>query len=151
MITFDLLFQKEFKTAKNKSYMSTNFLKVKNYIYELGYDIDFEDEEEGIIVVNKSSEGINNMVIGVADPIVIVEQFLFELGRDDKEVYRKLLVKNRDIIHGAFVIDEESNKVIFRDTLQLENLDLNELESTFNSLALLLSEYTDEIIEFSKN
>lgn len=91
------------------------------------------------------------MVIGVADPIVIVEQFLFELGKDDKEVYRKLLVKNRDIIHGAFVLDAESNKVIFRDTLQLENLDLNELESTFNSLALLLSEYTDEIIEFSKN
>ena len=130
--------------------MSAYFLKVKNYIVELGYDIDFENEEDGVIVVNKGSEGINNLVIGIADPILIIEQFLFEIGKDEKEVYRELLIKNRDIIHGAFVLDGDSNKVIFRDTLQLENLDLNELESTFNSLALLLSEYTDEIIAFSK-
>lgn len=130
--------------------MNSNFYKVKNYIQELSYTIDFEDEEDGVLVVNKSSEGINNMVIGIADPIVIVEQFLFAVAKDDVEIYKSLLVKNRDIIHGAFVVDDETNKVIFRDTLQLENLDLNELEATFNSLALLLSEYTDEIIEFSK-
>jgi len=130
--------------------MNDNFLKVKDYILELSYDITFEDENDGVLVINKSSEGINNMVIGVADPIVIIEQFLFEIGKDEKDVYKSLLVKNRDIIHGAFVVDPESNKVIFRDTLQLENLDLNEIEATLNSLALLLSEYTDEIIEFSK-
>ena len=130
--------------------MNDNFLKVKDYILELSYDITFEDENDGVLVINKSSEGINNMVIGVADPIVIIEQFLFEIGKDEKDVYKSLLIKNRDIIHGAFVVDPESNKVIFRDTLQLENLDLNEIEATLNSLALLLSEYTDEIIEFSK-
>ena len=130
--------------------MNENFLKVRDYIFELGYNIEFEDETEGVLVISKTSEGINNLVIGIADPIVIIEQFLFEIGKDDKDVYKSLLIKNRDIIHGAFVLDESSNKVIFRDTLQLENLDLNELEATFNSLALLLSEYTDEIIEFSK-
>ncbi len=130
--------------------MSNSFLKIKNFIQELGYNIDFEDENDGVIVVNKSSEGLNNLVIGIADPIVIIEQFLFEIGKDEKEVYKSLLIKNRDIIHGAFVIDAETNRVIFRDTLQVENIDLNELEATFNSLALLLSEYTDEIINFSK-
>jgi hypothetical protein len=61
------------------------------------------------------------------------------------------LIKNRDIVHGAFVLDEEGKRVIFRDTLQVESLDLNELEGTLNSLSLLLSEYSDEIIKFSKN
>ena len=130
--------------------MINSFLKIKNFIQELGYNIDFEDENDGVIVINKPSEGLNNLVIGIADPIIIIEQFLFEIGKDEKEVYRSLLIKNRDIIHGAFVIDAETNRVIFRDTLQLENLDMNELEGTFNSLALLLSEYTDEIIDFSK-
>lgn len=130
--------------------MNANFLKIKNFIQELGYNIDFEDENDGVIVINKSSEGLNNLVIGIADPIVIIEQFLFEIGKDEKEVYRSLLIKNRDIIHGAFVVDAETNRVIFRDTLQVENLDMNELEGTFNSLALLLSEYTNEIIDFSK-
>ena len=60
-------------------------------------------------------------------------------------------MKNRDIIHGAFVLDESGKKLIFRDTLQIANLDLNELEGTLNSLSLLLSEYSDELINFSKN
>ena len=41
--------------------------------------------------------------------------------------------------------------MIFRDTLQIENLDLNEIEGSLTSLSLLLSEFTDEIIAFSKN
>ncbi|MCC7454321.1 MAG: molecular chaperone Tir, partial [Crocinitomix sp.] len=41
-------------------------------------------------------------------------------------------------------------KVIFRDTLQVDSLDLNELEGSLTSLSLLLSEYSDEIISFSK-
>jgi hypothetical protein len=60
-------------------------------------------------------------------------------------------MKNQDIIHGAFVIDESGEKILFRDTLQLENLDLNELEASINSLSLLLSEYSDELIKFSMN
>ena len=62
-----------------------------------------------------------------------------------------LLKKNRDIIHGAFVLDESGKKVIFRDTLQILNLDRNELEGSLNSLSLLLSEYSNELIKFSKN
>jgi len=62
-----------------------------------------------------------------------------------------LLKKNRDIISGAFALDDSGNKVLFRDTLALENLDLNELEGSINSLELLLSEYSSEIIKFSKD
>ena len=60
-------------------------------------------------------------------------------------------MKNRDIVHGAFVLDDDGKRVIFRDTLQVETLDFSELEGTLSSLSLLLSEYTDEIIAFSKN
>ncbi len=79
-----------------------------------------------------------------------MEQFLFELKHDNMDVFKSLLIKSRDIVHGALVLDENGSKVIFRDTLQIENLDLNELEGSLNSLTLLLSEYTDEIIKFSK-
>ncbi|MCK5703017.1 MAG: molecular chaperone Tir, partial [Cyclobacteriaceae bacterium] len=88
---------------------------------------------------------------GCLDPILVMEQFLFEIKNESNEIYKSLLTKNRDIIHGAFVLDETGKKVIFRDTLQLENLDLNELEGSINSLSLLLSEYSDELIRFSKN
>jgi len=131
--------------------MENNFFKIKNYIIELGYDIVHENEEDNIFVINNDAEGISNLVIGCAEPILIVEQYICEIQEGTVTIFRELLQKNRDIIHGAFVLDETGTKVIFRDTLQLENLDLNELEGTFNSLSLLLSEYSDKIIEFSNN
>ncbi len=131
--------------------MSENyFQKVKDYLQELDYNITHENEEEGVIVVESESNGIINLVLGVADPLLIVEQFIFELNNASPDVYKQLLQKSRDIIHGAFVLDDTGTKVLFRNTHELENLDLNEIEATLNSLSLLLGEYAEEIIQFSK-
>jgi len=131
--------------------MATDFDKVRDYLMELDYSIVKEDKEDAVFVVESEVDGIKNLVIGCADPILIMEQHLFEITNPKNDVYKQLLVKNRDLVHGAFVLDEGGTKVLFRDTLQLENLDLNELEGSLNSLSLLLSEYSDEIIKFSKN
>ncbi|MBV6645017.1 MAG: YbjN domain-containing protein [Cyclobacteriaceae bacterium] len=130
--------------------MNSYFQKVKEYLLELNYTIVQEDEKDGVFVVENEEEGIKNVVLIVADPILIVEQFLFELSSDSQSIFKKLLMKNRDIIHGAFALDESGKKVLFRNTHECENLDLNEIEATLNSLALLLGEYTDQLIEFSK-
>ncbi len=131
--------------------MKDQYQKTKEYIQELEFLITLEDELNGVMVIQKESAGIKNLIIGVAYPILIIEQFIFTVNFPSLEIFKSLLQKNRDIIHGAFVLNETGDKVIFRDTLQLENLDLNELEASLNSLSLLLSEYSDQIIKFSKN
>ena len=131
--------------------MDNDFDKVKNYILELNYLITYENADDGLIAIEKETEGIKNLVLGIADPLLIVEQFILEINNGSTEVYKSLLQKNRDIIHGAFVVDSSGKKIIFRNTHELENLDLNELEATLNSLGLLLSEYSEELIKFSKN
>ena len=131
--------------------MNSYFEQVQGYLLDLDFNILNENEEEGVFWVENEDAGIHNLVIGCLDPILVMEQFLFEIKNESNEIYKSLLIKNRDIIHGAFVLDETGKKVIFRDTLQLENLDLNELEGSINSLSLLLSEYSDELIKFSKN
>ncbi len=130
--------------------MENSFKKVKDYLLDLSYNIVFENEPDGILVIKNEGDGITNLVLGCADPLLIMEQFLFELKSDNMDVFKSLLIKNRDIIHGAFALDESGHRVIFRDTLQIENLDPNELDSSINSLSLLLSEYSNEIIKFSK-
>ena len=127
-----------------------SFQKVKKYLLELNYNIVFENENDGVFIISDEENGILNLILGCADPLLIIEQFLFSIKSDNMEIFKSLLIKNRDIIHGALVLDENGTKVIFRDTLQIENLDLNELESSINSLILLLSEYTNEILKFSK-
>ncbi|MCG8384617.1 MAG: YbjN domain-containing protein [Cytophagales bacterium] len=130
--------------------MNDYFQKVKEYLLELGYNMTYENQEDGVIVIENAANGFSNLVLGVADPILIVEQFLFEIKNPSLEVYKQLMQKSRDIVHGAFVLDETGSKVIFRNTHELENLDLNELEATLNSLALLLGEYSQELIKFSE-
>ncbi|WP_373057573.1 molecular chaperone Tir [Zunongwangia sp. H14] len=130
--------------------MKNHFQITKNFLLELNFNITFENEEEGIIMVQKESFGIKNLILGVAPPILIMEQYIFRINNQSEKIFRSLLQKNRDIIHGAFVLDDSGEKVIFRDTLQIQNLDINELEGSLNSLSLLMSEYSDRIIEFSK-
>ncbi|MBE7652279.1 molecular chaperone Tir [Tenacibaculum finnmarkense genomovar finnmarkense] len=130
--------------------MKKQFNRIKNYLLELNYNITHEDPSEGILMIQNENEGINNLIIGIASPILIIEQYIFKITNPDETIFQQLLQKNRDIVHGAFVLDETGTKVIFRDTLQIENLDLNELEGSINSLSLLLSEYSENIIQFSK-
>ncbi|WP_106791942.1 molecular chaperone Tir [Aquimarina sp. Aq78] len=130
--------------------MQDHYQVVKKYLLQLKYDIIHENNREGIIMISKETEGIKNMILGVAPPILIMEQHICTIKNKNEIVYRSLLQKNRDIIHGAFVLDETGDKVIFRDTLQIANLDLNELEGSLNSIGLLLGEYSEQIINFSK-
>ena len=130
--------------------MNTYYNKVKDYLLNLEFNIVQEDTAEELFVVENPDGGISNLIIDCENPILIVEGVLFELTNDNPEIYKTLLKKNREIIHGAFVLDESGKKVLFRDTLQLENLDQNELEATLNSLEMLLSEFSEEIISYSK-
>jgi len=129
--------------------MDAFFSMVREYVIELGYDVLYESEEDNLLVIENEEMGVKNMVLGVATPILIIEQYLFDT-KNELAIYKQLLIKNRDIVHGAFVLDETGEKVIFRDTLQVETLDLKELESSINSLGLLLSEFANEIVSFSK-
>ncbi len=131
--------------------MKDYFGVVKNYLNELELEVKYESSKDGVFIVSSEQDGIVNLIICVAYPIVIFEQYLFEVKPDSYLVFKALLQKNRDIIHGAFVLDDTGRKVIFRDSLQLENLDQNEFGATLNSLSLLLSEYSEQIINFSKN
>ncbi len=130
--------------------MDQYFDKVLQYLIELDCDIVQVDSEESLFVVNKEESGIFNLIIDCEDPILVFEQHIFDVPQDSMALYKRLLKINREIVHGALALDETGTKVIFRDTLQLENLDLNELQATLNALELLFVEFGEEIIEMSK-
>ena len=130
--------------------MDNHFSKVKHYLQELGYDITHEDPTDEVYVINDEDNGIKNLILDCEYPILVIEQYIFSLANTTSENYRILLQKNREIVHGAFVVDESGKRVLFRDTLQLENLDLNELEASLNSLKLLIAEHSGELLSMMK-
>lgn len=131
--------------------MENNFRKVKDYLLELDYGIVTEDESEELVVAENIDAGITNLIVDCEEPILVIELHLFDIKKGSEALFVRFLQMNREIIHGAISLDETGKKVIFRDTLQLENLDLNELEGTLNSLEAFLSENAEELIDMSKN
>ncbi len=131
--------------------MSEHFEKVKNYLLELGVSISSEDEKEALVVVDDEDKGIKNLIIDCEDPILVIEQKIMPVPEADDTCFKRLLQMNRTLVHGAFALDDEAQNVLFRDTLQLDNLDLNELEGSINALSLALAENANELLSFSHN
>ncbi len=131
--------------------MSGNLQKVKEYLDELEFSISSENVAEELVVINDEEKGIKNLIIDCEDPVLVLEQVIMDVPQGADGFYKRLLQMNRTLVHGAFVLDDEGKKVIFRDTLQLENLDKNELEGSINALSIALAEYAGDLIEFSRS
>ncbi|MFC1525372.1 YbjN domain-containing protein [Candidatus Latescibacterota bacterium] len=130
--------------------MAENFTTVKEYVLELGFHIDEEIPEEEIIIINDDERGIHSLVIDCEDSVLVLEQLILKLpGEAPAGLYKRLLQLNRELVFGAFVIDEVGDTLLYRNTLALDNLDLNELESTLNALSLGLAENGEELLGFA--
>lgn len=126
--------------------MSNYYEKIKDFAARLSLDIVREDEKEELLVVSNEEKGIYNLFIDCEAPILVFEQLIYNIKNSTSHHFLRLLQMNRTLVHGAFVIDENGKHVIFRDTLQIENLDFNEFEGTINALTLGLAEYSEELL-----
>ena len=129
--------------------MSDNYEKVKEFILELGFRIDEEIPEEEIVIVNDEDRGVRNLVIDCEDSVLVIEQLILKFeAKPGTRVFERILQMNRELVFGAFVLNETSDTLLYRNTLALDNLDLNELESTLNALSLCLAENGQELLAF---
>ena len=127
-----------------------DFEKVKDFLLDMGFVMSQEDPQEELIVIDDEERGIKNLVIDCEPPILILEQVIMPMPQDSSDFCKRLLQMNRTLVHGAFVLDDEGTTLLFRDTLQLENLDRNELEGSIDALSLALAEYGSELVSFAR-
>jgi hypothetical protein len=126
-----------------------DFQTVKSYVQELHLVIVSEEPSQQILVVEDHERGINNLVIDCEEPILIFEQMVLDVPSNPGAIFCRLLQMNRTLVHGAFALTEDGKRVLFRDTLRLENLDLNEVQGTIEALSLAMAEHAAELIAFS--
>ena len=128
----------------------SDFEKVKDFVLDMGFAISHEDPKEELVVIDDDDRGIKNFVIDCEAPILILEQVIIPMPENSSDFCKRLLQINRTLVHGAFVLDEDGTTLLFRDTLQMENLDRNELEGSIDALSLALAEYADELVTFAR-
>ena len=127
-----------------------DFQTVKHYLQELHLAIVKEDPAQHILIIEDDEHGIKNLVVDCEEPLLIFEQMIMEVPANPGDMFRRLLQMNRTLVHGAFALTEDSKNVLFRDTLCIENLDLNEVQGTIQALSLAMAEHAAELIAFSQ-
>lgn len=99
------------------------------------------------MVVRDTLRGIKNMQVTYSPPRVVLEQEIMGTLDNCIGCHTELLQINRQLEQGAFALDHTGTKLYFRDTLEIENLDKNELEASLNGVSLALMEFGDRLIE----
>jgi hypothetical protein len=118
--------------------MSAN-AKVEGYMINLG--LTFEEIDENSWIINDEENGLEQVAVICADPLLIIRVNVMESPSVAKEeFYEKLLRLNAaDLVHGAYALEE--SKVVLIDTLVLETLDIEEFQATLDAIGLALAQH----------
>lgn len=130
--------------------MSAHFDKVQRYLEELNIKIIATQEDQELVIVEDPENGISNLIIDCEEPILVLEQPVLQTPEQPGDLYKRLLQMNNDLVHGAYVLSDDASLILWRDTLQLDNLDLNELEGSIKALSLGLAEHASELLQFAQ-
>jgi CesT_Tir_1 len=115
--------------------------------YLLKMELPHDEPREGTWVVG-GLEGVDNMVITLAGPVVVFRVKLMEIPRLNREdLFRTLLELNAtEMMHGAYGV--EGDAVVIMDALQLENLDYNEFAATVDDITLAVASHHGRLAKF---
>ncbi len=125
-----------------------NFIEVMVMAEKIGYPPKKIDLDEQLFMISDPEEGIQNMIIDCEESIVVLEQPVIMVGPYID--FEKLLMLNRHMSHGAFCLDDDAEWVLWRDTLELANLQLEELSLSIHALTVVIAEHHSELLEMSR-
>ena len=104
--------------------------------------------DDGMWLVRDASMG-ENIAIKAAGPLLLFRVKVLELKEvsDQAALYEELLRLNAsDLVHGAYGISDEA--VVLTCTLQVENLDYNELQAVLDDFSIALANHYEKLTKF---
>jgi hypothetical protein len=104
--------------------------------------------DDGLWLVRDSSLG-ENIAIKLAGSLLLFRVKVLELHavKDEASLFRQLLELNAtDLVHGSYGISEDA--VVLTCTLEIENLDYNELQAVLDDFSLALANHYEKLTEF---
>jgi hypothetical protein len=122
---------------------------VEGYLIKMG--LTYEEIGKNTWMIHDEEDAVENLVVTLNDPIVVFSVKLLDIpdGCDRLRLYEELLRLNaREMLHGAYGL--EGNSIVATDTLQGENLDLNEFQASVDSLQLCITSHYKRLLPLVK-
>jgi hypothetical protein len=120
--------------------------KLEGYMLDLS--LSYEEQNNDIYIVHSSDLGLENVVVMLDDPIVIIRVKVMDSPDNNKEkFYEELLRLNaKDLVHGAYAL--EGNNVILIDTLVGDTMDLEEFQGSIDAMGLALAQHYEKLASY---
>ena len=120
--------------------------KLDGYLTRLS--LTFQEVAQGTWLVSDPTKGLENVLIVLAEPLVIVRTNVMAVpSRGREALFEELLRLNAaEMVHGAYAIDGKN--VIIIDTLEADTMDLEELEASLDALGLALAQHYRVLARF---
>lgn len=120
---------------------------VEAFVDRLVGGSDYEEVGEGIWVISVGDGP--EVVVNYGPPVLVLRVNVMAVPKSDAskvQLMTKLLELNAtDLVHGSYGLEGEH--IVLTDTLQLENLDFNELQASFDSITLALASHLPALAE----
>ena len=116
--------------------------------YMLSLSLTYETVEDGTWLINDEEKGLENVLVILADPVVIIRVKVMSIpGQRREEFFEQLLRLNQsDMIHGAYAL--EGDDVILLNTLVGATLDLEEFQATLDAIGLELAQHYRKLASY---
>ena len=113
--------------------------RIESYLVKLS--LTFQEAGAGTWVVRDAAKGLENLLIILSEPLVILRINVMEAPAANREkLFEELLRLNAsDMVHGAYALD--GKHIIIVDTLEAETMDLEEFEASIDAIGLALAQH----------
>jgi hypothetical protein len=120
--------------------------KIESYLLSLS--LTYEDVGDQTWVINDDEKGLKNVLVILADPVVIIRVKVMAIpGKEREQFFEQLLRLNQsDMIHGAYAL--EGDDVILLNTLVGETLDVEEFQATLDAIGLALAQHYQMLAKY---
>ena len=117
----------------------------------LSLSLTYETVDDGTWLINDEEKGLENVLVILADPVVIIRVKVMGIpARQREEFFEQLLRLNQsDMIHGAYAL--EGDDVILLNTLVGATLDLEEFQATLDAIGLELAQHYRKLASYRDN
>jgi hypothetical protein len=113
--------------------------RIEGYLVTLA--LTFQKPAPGTWVVSDSELGLENLLIVLSEPLVIVRIHVMAVPSAGKaDLFAQLLQFNAtDMVHGAYAVDGKN--VIIIDTLEADTMDIEEFKASIDAIGLALAQH----------
>lgn len=123
--------------------------QIEAYLIETGSP--FERVKDGFWLIHDDYDAVDNIVVVHKPPVITFRVKLFDVPPSvaaRNELFSHLLRLNATVmIAGAYGLEDDA--VVVTDSLQSENLDLNEFQASIDAIAFAVREHYDELKRFT--